>query len=195
MFIWLECTERQEYARPRILQFAFISFSISSQLSGLLSDCHMLFQQDELTMDFTQHFPLYLHSTNFSQWPNNALNNTVVDFALLIYTRIFLWYINKRGSKDMCILKCNRKCQSNVQIDFTTTLILYKGPCFGFPGGPVVKSLPANPGHMGSIPGLGRSHMPRATKLVCQNNWAHHYLESLLLNKRSLCNEKPENKN
>ena len=123
MFIGLESPERQEYARPRILQFAFISFSISSQLSGLLSDCHMLFQQDELTMDFTQHFPLYLHSTNFSQWPNNALNNTVVDFALLIYTRIFLWYINKRGSKDMCILKCNRKCQSNVQIDFTTTLI------------------------------------------------------------------------
>ena len=31
-----------------------------------------------------------------------------------------------------------------------------------FPGGSVVKNLPANPGDMGSIPGPGRSHMPRS---------------------------------
>ena len=30
----------------------------------------------------------------------------------------------------------------------------------GFPGGTVVKNLPANAGDMGSIPGPGRSHMP-----------------------------------
>ena len=30
----------------------------------------------------------------------------------------------------------------------------------GFPGGTVVKNLPANAGDMGSSPGLGRSHMP-----------------------------------
>ena len=30
----------------------------------------------------------------------------------------------------------------------------------GFPGGAVVENLPANAGHMGSSPGLGRSHMP-----------------------------------
>ena len=29
-----------------------------------------------------------------------------------------------------------------------------------FPGGAVVKNLPANAGDMGSSPGLGRSHMP-----------------------------------
>ena len=29
-----------------------------------------------------------------------------------------------------------------------------------FPGGPVVKNLPANAGDMGLIPGPGRSHMP-----------------------------------
>ena len=29
-----------------------------------------------------------------------------------------------------------------------------------FPGGSVVKNLPANAGDTGSIPGLGRSHMP-----------------------------------
>ena len=34
-----------------------------------------------------------------------------------------------------------------------------------FPGGAVVKNLPANAGDMGSSPGPGRSHMPRS-------NWA-----------------------
>ena len=32
----------------------------------------------------------------------------------------------------------------------------------GFPGGAVVKNLPANAGDMGSSPGLGGSHMPRS---------------------------------
>ena len=31
-----------------------------------------------------------------------------------------------------------------------------------FLGGAVVKNPPANAGHMGSIPGPGRSHMPRS---------------------------------
>ena len=30
----------------------------------------------------------------------------------------------------------------------------------GFPGGSVVKNVPANAGDVGSIPDLGRSHMP-----------------------------------
>ena len=29
-----------------------------------------------------------------------------------------------------------------------------------FPGGPVVKNLPINTGDVGSIPGLGKFHMP-----------------------------------
>ena len=33
-----------------------------------------------------------------------------------------------------------------------------------FPDGPVVKNPPANAENTGSIPGLGRFHMPRATK-------------------------------
>ena len=32
----------------------------------------------------------------------------------------------------------------------------------GFPGGAVVKNLPANAGDTGSSLGLGRSHMPRS---------------------------------
>ena len=49
----------------------------------------------------------------------------------------------------------------------------------GFPCGAVVESLPANAGHTGSSPGLGRSHMPRS-------NWAR---EPQLLSLRiwSLC--------
>ena len=38
-------------------------------------------------------------------------------------------------------------------------------PGWGFPGGAVVKTPPANAGDTGSIPGPGRSHMP-------QSNWA-----------------------
>ena len=49
----------------------------------------------------------------------------------------------------------------------------------GFPGGAAVESLPANAGHTGSSPGLGRSHMPRS-------NWTR---EPQLLSLRvwSLC--------
>ena len=39
----------------------------------------------------------------------------------------------------------------------------------GFPGDSVVKTLPANARDMGSISGLGRSHMPRATKPMHHN--------------------------
>ena len=35
-----------------------------------------------------------------------------------------------------------------------------------FPGGPVVKSPPANAGDVGSSPGLGRPHMPQGMKPV-----------------------------
>ena len=38
----------------------------------------------------------------------------------------------------------------------------FKKKAGGFPGSAVVESLPANAGHTGSSPGLGRSHMPRS---------------------------------
>ena len=54
----------------------------------------------------------------------------------------------------------------------------------GFPGGVVVKSLPANAGDTGSSPGLGRSHMPRS-------NWAREpQLLSLCI--WSLCSARRE---
>ena len=38
--------------------------------------------------------------------------------------------------------------------------VFLKNTVLGFPGGTVVKNLPANAGDMGSSPGLGRSHVP-----------------------------------
>ena len=40
--------------------------------------------------------------------------------------------------------------------------IMIKGSIQGFPGGTVVKNLPANAGDTGSSPDLGRSHMLRS---------------------------------
>ena len=42
-----------------------------------------------------------------------------------------------------------------------TTLPEYIREGRDFPGGAVVKNLPANAGDTGSSPGLGRSHMPQ----------------------------------
>ena len=39
---------------------------------------------------------------------------------------------------------------------------LFKKRIEGFPGGSVVKKLPANAGDTGGIPGPGRSHMPQS---------------------------------
>ena len=41
-------------------------------------------------------------------------------------------------------------------------LLGFKSQERGFPGGAVVKNPPANAGDMGSVPGLGRSHMPQS---------------------------------
>ena len=47
--------------------------------------------------------------------------------------------------------------------DNTITLLsLHKKAFGGFPGGAVVKNLPANAGDTGLSPGPGRSHMPRS---------------------------------
>ena len=42
-------------------------------------------------------------------------------------------------------------------------LLLAKDVFWDFPGGTVVKNLPANAGNMGSIPGPRRFHMPRSS--------------------------------
>ena len=58
-------------------------------------------------------------------------------------------------------------------------LYLWSRKFWGFPGGAVVESLPANAGDTGSSPGLGRSHM-------LQSNWAREP-QLLSLRSWSLC--------
>ena len=77
----------------------------------------------------------------------------------------------------------------------------------GFPGGAVVKNLPANVGDTGSSPGPGRSHMPRSNEArvpqllsLCSRGREPQLLnptrlEPVLRNKRSHCNEKPAHRN
>ena len=48
------------------------------------------------------------------------------------------------------------------ELDQLWGLITLKIVTGDFPGGAVVKNLPANAGDAGSIPGPGRSHMPRS---------------------------------
>ena len=49
-------------------------------------------------------------------------------------------------------------CLYELKVETQTS---FKSFMWGFPGGTVVKNLPANAGDTGSCPGLGRSHMPR----------------------------------
>ena len=61
----------------------------------------------------------------------------------------------------------------------------------GFPGGTVVRNLPANAGDTGLSPVLGRSHMLNP----CATTPEPARLEPVLRNKRSHCNEKPAHHN
>ena len=49
-----------------------------------------------------------------------------------------------------------------VKIDFINFRPFLKNSLPDFPGGTVDKNPPANVGHRGLIPGLGRSHRPRS---------------------------------
>ena len=53
--------------------------------------------------------------------------------------------------------KTPRKCQLNKVVKLSSEIF-----SLGFPGGAVDKNLPADAGDTGSIPGPGRSHMPRS---------------------------------
>ena len=52
------------------------------------------------------------------------------------------------------------------------------------PGGPRVNNLLGNAGDMGSVPGLGRFHMLRATKLMCSTTEPNSALQPVLQEKR-----------
>ena len=61
----------------------------------------------------------------------------------------------------------------------------------GFPGGSVVKNLPASVGEMGSIPDPGRSHMPRGNQ-ACAPNLLSLYSRAQELQLLSPCTKTAE---
>ena len=68
--------------------------------------------------------------------------------------------MNPRQSSLLCLFIKKIKYRR-----FENTEILpFKNSYWGFPGGAVVGSPPANAGDTGSCPGPGRSHMPRSDK-------------------------------
>lgn len=88
MFIGLESLKDRNMPDPEFCNL-LLSLCISSQLSGLLSDCHMLFQQDGITMIYSTIPPGFIYYQFFTM-KTNAVINTVVNSALHTYTRIFL---------------------------------------------------------------------------------------------------------
>ena len=66
-----------------------------------------------------------------------------------------------------------------------------KGDILDFLGGPVVKSLPANAGDMGSVPGQGNLHMPQGNTARVPQLLKPTCLELVPYSKRSRHNEKP----
>ena len=59
------------------------------------------------------------------------------------------------------------ECHKEDPMQQVTSFKKKKRQLLGFPGGTLVKNLPANEGDIGLIPGQGRSHMTRTAKLVC----------------------------
>ena len=80
------------------------------------------------------------------------LGGTIIQPQLVIENSAFIYLFNLK--KFVVVLHRHAKCR---------ILVLQPGFKPGppdFPGGAVVKNLPANAGDVGSSLGLGRSHMP-----------------------------------
>ena len=59
------------------------------------------------------------------------------------------------------------------------------------PGGSVVKNRPANAGDTGSVPNLGRSHVPQGNQACAAQLLNPSTLQPQLANRRGRCREKP----
>ena len=68
--------------------------------------------------------------------------------------------LSLRGDETVLDLEKGAGCKSVGRSLNVTELNTFKRHLGGFPGGSVIKNLPASAGDTGSIPGLGRSHMP-----------------------------------
>ena len=64
-----------------------------------------------------------------------------------------------KGQQKLVTNKNSWACLTEQQV---REQLVKKPSTWGFPGGAVVKNLPANAGDTSSSPGLGRSHMPQS---------------------------------
>ena len=98
----------------------------------------------------------------------------------LFSIKIFIWDLEKKQKKKMNKRNSLKKKKRNqVRQDF--------------PGSPVVGSLPASAGDIGSIPGLGRSHMLQGSWGCVPQllSWHAASTEACLPRARALQQEKP----
>ena len=77
----------------------------------------------------------------------------VIHFSLTVKQVELICFIAKSCNFSNIIVMIRMNCREQ-SLEF----IPFKKKRRGFPGGAVVKNLPANAGHRGSSPGLGRSH-------------------------------------
>ena len=101
------------------------------------------------------------------------------------YTRFLIYFYFNHGNLWFKL----------ISLPLKHTHMLHKNKNSGFPGGSVVRNLPAN----ASITGPGRSHMPWKTSPVCHNHWAcalesrsHNYWSPHTLEPQVLLQKKPQ---
>ena len=86
----------------------------------------------------------------FSTWDNNPSH---INYIKMVPQMLCLHHLFEMHYRYGTRRKLSAVCKE-----------LLKSFCWGFPGGAVVKNLPANTGDIGSSPGLGRSHMLRSNE-------------------------------
>ena len=97
-------------------------------------------------------------------------------------------------SSKACVHTCLDCIKVKILPKKTSGTLIHKY-LWDFPGDTVGKNLPANAGDRGSIAGLRRFHMLQGNQACVPQVLRLSTLESMLHNKRSHYNEKPEHWN
>ena len=123
-----------------------------------------------------------------NKWPTQFtwLVKSTATSPIYIHTQSFQWAPEIIFNHKQTVRELSESCEENSEREESTTKktkqkteiartvkgegkphanTSCKNPTRGFSGESVVKNLPSNAGDMGSVPDLGRSHMPGVTKL------------------------------